>query len=550
MESRQQTRRASRTARKWSLLFVLGTALIALSMILSSCAPSPQQQASQQSKAKLDNELHHAKDDLGIPDSLLKPIETQEQQIASGNSSAQDATANYNLLYSQLLGIEQTAAQTLKTQAVTDLQAFTTILNTRRSQGFTEINTYQARLDQALKDLNSATTAGDFAQLDAFVRQQSEALNALWPAYLKLQDFKATLHAVRLAGVNSSLSDSEYNADLQAFRDASSADRYQALVGVIDGQIMQLLADQTEALPFIGATMLSIFQSRIDQLNRWGEHSAAKTFQAQHDSDATDLASAKGLADYLTLAQLITKQSNAMVLPWARGQARDDLRQLQEQVNIAMARNPLVAYEYADSNVGIGNVQGEFNSAYDVNSYMQADADTRALLINLRAQQDNLNDPTVAWQPHKVDFQLMQTYGIMSGKVIIVSLAEQVARFYENGALVYWTYVTTGRYEKPTTPGSYYAMQKASPMEFKSSEPKSSPFWYAPTLINYAILFANYGFYLHDAWWRLRFGPGTNMPHYDPLAFNSGSHGCVNFPEDNMAWVYAWTPIGTPVEVY
>lgn len=27
--------------------------------------------------------------------------------------------------------------------------------------------------------------------------------------------------------------------------------------------------------------------------------------------------------------------------------------------------------------------------------------------------------------------------------------------------------------------------------------------------------------------------PGTQLPHYDPIAFNGGSHGCINFPEED-----------------
>lgn len=549
--SRRQPGRASR---HWSIAFAVIATLVALSMILGACATDPQQAAAQQAKAKLDSELHHARADLGVPDSLLQPIERQEQTIAGGAGGSRysynDAAANYALLYSQLIGIEQTAIQTLQTQTQNDLQAFSDILITRRTQGFTEASDYQARLDQALKRYAAAKTAGDFAQLDSFVRQQTGALNALWPAWQKLQDFKATLHAVHLSGASTSLSDLEYSQDLQAFRDASSADRYQRLVGVIDGQILQLVADQTEALPYVGATMLAIFQARVNDLRAWGETRAADAFQQQHDGDAKDLAAAQDLADYLTLAQLITKQSNAMTLPWFRGQAREDLRQLRTQVDSVMAKNPLLAYEYADQYEGVGNMTSEFNGARSVDDYLRADADTRVMLTNLRALQDNLRDTTAPSQAHRVDLQLMQTYNVMTGKVIVISLTEQTARLYENGALVFWAYVTTGRVELPTPPGLHFAMQKLYHTEFKSSEPKNSPLWYAPTAINYAILFANYGFFLHDAWWRYQFGPGSNLPHWDPLAFNDGTHGCINFAEDNMTWIYNWTPLGTPVIIY
>ncbi len=58
------------------------------------------------------------------------------------------------------------------------------------------------------------------------------------------------------------------------------------------------------------------------------------------------------------------------------------------------------------------------------------------------------------------------------------------------------------------------------------------------------------GFFLHDAWWRYKFGPGSNLPHWDPLAFSGGSHGCVNFPEDNMAYVYYHVADGEPIILY
>ncbi len=182
--------------------------------------------------------------------------------------------------------------------------------------------------------------------------------------------------------------------------------------------------------------------------------------------------------------------------------------------------------------------------------YQSADDVITELTVNLRALMDNLHVSTPHSQPHASDLQLMQYYNIMQGKVLVISLREQTLRAYQNGKMVYWSYVTTGRFELPSWPGLHYAMYHIDHTKFTSPEPKNSPFWYAPTPITYGIAYAPNGFFIHDAWWRSEFGPDTNLPHWDPAAFNGGSHGCINLPTENMQWVWAWTPDGAPIIVY
>ena len=112
--------KVERGRRGVSLLLLVATVALALTTVLSACAPDANQMAAQQNKAKLDHELQHARHDLGLPDSMLNPIEKQEQSIASGEGgwsyNYQNAASNYMLLYTQLTGIEQTASQTLRQQ--------------------------------------------------------------------------------------------------------------------------------------------------------------------------------------------------------------------------------------------------------------------------------------------------------------------------------------------------------------------------------------------------------------------------------------------------
>ncbi|MBF6589807.1 MAG: L,D-transpeptidase [Ktedonobacterales bacterium] len=545
-----------------SALSLVGLFMVVAAMLLSACGSDANQALAQQNKAKLDQELGHARSGLGVPNSMLQPIEKQEAKIANGEGgwtyNYQDAASNYSLLYTQLLGVEQTATDTLKKQTGLDLQAFSTALNERRQQGFGESSAYQARLQQAQQDFTTAKLAGDYVRVDTLAKAQTEALNAMWPAYLKLNDFQSVLRALGSTGINTTLAQSEYTADLKTFRDSASADRYQILEQIIDGQILQLVADQSEGLPYVGSALLASFQARITLLASYGV--STKDLQKDHDQDAQALAAARSLADYQKLAQTINTQVANIALPLIRGKAYHDLATLRQLIKYGQSLtviNPFdgtkwpAAYEYADSPTnGLADVTDVLNQAQTQSDYQASDDDIQELITNLRAMIDNMRDTTPHSRAHATDMQLMKTYGITQGKTLVVSLREQTARFYENGKLVFWSYVTTGRPELPTPPGLQSAMYKVSPTIFTSPEPKTSPFWYPPTPINYAILFANYGFFVHDGWWRSQFGPGTNLPHFDPAAFNGGSHGCINLPLQNMAWVYTWMPLYAPILVY
>src|SRR5262249_33602466 len=159
----------------------------------------------------------------------------------------------------------------------------------------------------------------------------------------------------------------------------------------------------------------------------------------------------------------------------------------------------------------------------------------------------NLSDKTAPNAPHQTDLSLLQHYSITGAKVIIVSLREQMGRMYDGGKLVYSAQLTTGNPELPSVAGIHCVFGKPANYNDVSPFPKGSPFYYNPTHINFGMNYSDYGFLIHDAWWRTSFGLYTNLPHYDPLAFNTGSHGCINLSLKDMTWLYSWTEIGTPV---
>ncbi|MGH2443133.1 MAG: L,D-transpeptidase, partial [Chloroflexota bacterium] len=134
------------------------------------------------------------------------------------------------------------------------------------------------------------------------------------------------------------------------------------------------------------------------------------------------------------------------------------------------------------------------------------------------------------------------------GKLIIVSLSKQTLYAYDGDHLVLQTLVTTGNPALPTPPGSYTVMQRIHPFEFISPWPVGSPYYYAPSWVQYAMLFRSGGYFIHDAPWRSAYGPGTNGPG-QPGTNYGGSHGCINTPPDAMTFLWNWTPISTPVDV-
>ena len=134
------------------------------------------------------------------------------------------------------------------------------------------------------------------------------------------------------------------------------------------------------------------------------------------------------------------------------------------------------------------------------------------------------------------------------GKKIIVSLSRQMLYAYDGDRPALQTVVTTGNPALPTPTGSFTVMAKYHPFEFISPWPVGSQYYYPPSLAQYAMLFRDGGYFLHDAPWRSTFGPGTNGAG-QPGTNYGGTHGCVNIPPSPMLFLWNWTPSGTPVLV-
>jgi hypothetical protein len=390
--------------------------------------------------------------------------------------------------------------------------------------------------------------------------------------------------------------------DLSAFRSATDSADFAALTATVQAQIEQLTADSAALLPQQTTAAVKQFQADAQKYQQDG--GTDTTYQQQASADAQTLATATTLAAISAIATTVQKQRQAFALPLAKVVTQHDMQTFTNLVLEANSKTTLdpynnVAYpdgyEYIgihydtghdwagdplDKNdtenylggTGIGDARARLANAQTVDDYNAVDSEIQMFITNIQAMLTNLaqmprsTSARNAWSMtvHPTDLSLISYYGLQNTKVIVVSLREQKARLFDNDKLVsgsdgkpYAFDVTTGNPDLPSVPGIHCATQRMQNYEDKSPFPKSSPYYYNPTHINFGMVYSDYGFMVHDAWWRDNadgsgMGYLTNLPHYDPIAFNSGSHGCINFHYANgdMKRVWDFSSVGTPIIVY
>jgi lipoprotein-anchoring transpeptidase ErfK/SrfK len=368
--------------------------------------------------------------------------------------------------------------------------------------------------------------------------------------------------------------------DWALFRSAAASKDYAALNHRLESQTAQVQANQAALLPSYTAHLLEAFRADIQLIQKNGGSSKDVTaFQNKYDQDAQMLQGTPSPATYLAVAKKVQKDRNDIQLPLIKAQVQSDVKTLQgliKQGNSSYTHNPADgknypnAYEYASPATGMGDVTnrnlsegtlGRLYTAKTTQDYQLIDQELQMFIHNIQAMLDNLKDPKTSlkdpkfngrYQAHDTDLRLIQYYRVTPVKVMVVSLREQVARFYQDGKLVKALNVTTGAPDLPSVPGIHCELSRESPTIFKSPWPKGSPHYYKDTPIHYGMRYSFDGYYVHDAWWRNTFGLFTNLPHWDPAAFNDGTHGCINLNYQNgdTGWVYNWLPYGAPIIVY
>jgi hypothetical protein len=269
------------------------------------------------------------------------------------------------------------------------------------------------------------------------------------------------------------------------------------------------------------------------------------------------------IQDYETFAAQVDKDTMAALFDQLHTHAQKSLAQFHTDAqtwNDAHAyydsydgRNYPLNAGYLDQGIG-SDLDAELGQASSVDDLRNVIDDINNAKFDLQLLKSDYHDSTPYNRVHQTDIQALDHYQLQKGQVIVVSMVKQALRLYQDGQLLRAFQVTTGRYERPSLPGLWSPLNRQSSTIFRSSDPPSSPYWFPPTEIHYAILYHEGGYFVHDSWWRYTYGPGTQFPHADASGNQSfagnGSHGCINLQENEAAWLYHNTSWKTAIIVY
>jgi hypothetical protein len=558
--------------RSWIAQTLLAALLLGVVALASACGDSPQSQnGANSSKAKLDHLLQYATQ-IGVPTAVLQPIQKQEQQLSSTSApfspfnDQQDTNyynnlaKRYSRLYVQLQGLISTTTDQFQAHAQDDLHAFEQALSLRKSQKIGNLSSFNAQYsgDQTL--LAKAQLPKDFAAISQNAMQEAKALGMMGLANERLTAFKNAIGQMQASQLDVTAVQTQYQSDMKTFNSATTPNQFSHLYTLINSQYQQAVTNSIEAIPYVGAAKLNEFQGQLNELKTYGVSTAS--YQKLYNADKAAIGNAKTIQEYVAFSKQVDNDMATMHNALIEGAANYLVNKLNNNAN-AWGN----AHQFHDSFNGQNYI---LDSGYTFNgigwwiqqdlSWAQTPADYQSIVdfennefFNLQMMEQNYSDKTPYNQPHATDLELINHYHL-TGQVIVVSLTDEALRLYQNGKLVYSSYVTTGMPALPSLPGNWSVVARESPTVFKSSDPPGSQYWYPPTNINYAIGYHPDGYFIHDAWWRVNFGPGTEFPHYDVGGDESfagvGSHGCINMPENNAAWLYANTNWNTSIVVY
>ena len=557
-----------------STQIMLAGLLVGMMLFITACGGSSQSQAQlNQNKATLDQAIQHARS-IGIPQSALQPIIKKEQQLSSAGApfaifNDQPATnyntklaSNYQQLETQVEAIVSNISDQYNVQAQQDLQFFQSSLSALQQRKVGNTQTFAAQYNKDSSLLASAQYPKDFVAISNDASKATEALGLSTTTFNQLNAFNTTIKQMKAANLDVTAMQTQYQNDLATFNFATTLVEFQNLGTLLNAQYQEAVVNSIQALPFVSTAKLGQFKSQLALLKTYGMD--ASPYQPLYNADQAALKKTSTITGFLAISQKIDTDIASMHDDLVQGASHYLITALDHEANTwgnAHAyhdkfdgKNYILTAGYTLPGIGYW-LNRELGWTYLPSDYQAVVDEENNEFFNLHMLEQDYSDPTPYNQVHATDMLMMQHYpSLQHGMVLMVSQVEQAMRVYLNGKLIRSFQVTTGRVERPALPGVWTVQDRKSPDEFKSSDPPSSPFWYPPTPIHYAILYHWGGFFVHDAWWRVNFGPGTQFPHYDVGGDESfagnGSHGCVNMQENDAAWVYANTDWNTQIAMY
>jgi hypothetical protein len=366
---------------------------------------------------------------------------------------------------------------------------------------------------------------------------------------------------MKQANIDVTAMEVQYQDDQQSLAQVTTPIDAQHLSTLIDSQYQLAIVNTTLAIPYVTTAKYNEFAIQVKLLKTYGGDTT--TYQKRLDADKTAMQNAKNLQDFQAFSQQINADIASMHDDLVQNEANYLVKQFHQEVdawgNAHLYHNTFNGQNYPlDAGymaAGIGtDLDRDLSWSYTPDNFQAMVAEANNALFNLHMLEADYRDKTPYNQVHASDMQMIEHYKLQKGQLLMVSLVQQAMRIYQDGKLVNSFLVTTGRNELPSVPGIWPVLDRKSPTTFKSPDPPGSPYWYPDTPIHYAILYHWGGYFVHDAWWRVDYGPGTQFPHVDSggdQSFaGSGSHGCVNMQEEQAAWVYSHTDWNTTIVIY
>ncbi|MCX6746336.1 MAG: L,D-transpeptidase family protein [Candidatus Parcubacteria bacterium] len=121
-------------------------------------------------------------------------------------------------------------------------------------------------------------------------------------------------------------------------------------------------------------------------------------------------------------------------------------------------------------------------------------------------------------------------------KAIEIDLSRQKLFAYSNGVLEKEFIISTGKWKFPTPVGNFKINTKVLKTNMVRNYGLDNPDNYnLPNVPNVMYFYRDYA--IHGAYWHWKFGTRV-------------SHGCVNLKLKDAEWLYNWTPLNTPVNIY